>query len=314
MFNQEPTLATSKLVTFLRFWFVLTLINIAFRTINLHASSLDILLQWQQGMIELSAFVLDTCYVKLSDTMEKILIALGILVCIAATKVVFGQTTEGVITYETKVNVHRTLPPNRQEMRSVIPEFRTSKEQLFFNGSESLYKPVEEEEGEGTFESNGGMVRMRFQMPQNEVYVNQSQSMKILKQEFMGKKFLIEDTLTLTSWKFGAETKEIAGYLCKQATFYNEERKQNITAWYTDKLRLMLGPENYNTLPGTVLQVDINEGERVITAINIEVRSLKKNELKVPSSGTKTTEKEYRKMVDEQMQRMNANGGNVIIR
>jgi GLPGLI family protein len=104
------------------------------------------------------------------------------------------------------------------------------------------------------------------------------------------------------------------GYECKQASLYNEERKQNIIAWYTMQLRSFLGPESFNTLPGAVLQIDINEGERVITSKKLDARPLKKNELKVPSSGTKITRAEFRKMMDQQMERMRANGANVIIR
>ncbi|MBT1706055.1 GLPGLI family protein [Chryseosolibacter indicus] len=242
--------------------------------------------------------------------MKKVFITLGILVSIAA-QIVFAQTEEGVITFETKVNIHRTLPPDRQEMRTIIPEFRTSKAGLFFNSNESLYKPMENEEEDEEI-GNGGMVRMRYQTMLNEVYVNQYLSKKVLRQEFMGKKYLIEDTLNLIPWKFSEDTKEILGYTCKQASFYHEERKQNIVAWYTDKLRPFLGPESFNTLPGAVLQVDINEGERVVTALNIELRSLKKNELKVPSSGAKITGKEYRQMVEEQ--RIRTNADNIIIR
>ncbi len=244
--------------------------------------------------------------------MKRIMIAIGILATIAAAQVIFAQTSQGIITYEVKVNMHRTLPTDRQEMKTMIPEFRTNKEQLFYNENESLYKPIIEEEEDEDFETP--RPRMQIRMPQNETYINQSQSKRISLQEFMGKKFLIEDTLRLRAWKLEADTKEIKGHLCKQATFYNEERKQNIVAWYTDKLRPFLGPDNFNTLPGAVLQVDINDGERTITAINLEQRQLKKGELKIPTGGTKTTETEFRKMMDEQMQRMRANGGNVIIR
>ncbi|HEY0654508.1 MAG TPA: GLPGLI family protein [Chryseosolibacter sp.] len=244
--------------------------------------------------------------------MKRILLILGIVTSLAAAHVVFAQT-EGVINYETKINVHRNLPPDRQEMKNMIPEFRVVQDVLFFNGNESLHKPVIEDE-EDQFESGGGGMRMRFARPQNETYVNQEKAKRVLLQDFMGKKYLIEDSLNVMPWKFGTETKEISGYTCKQATFYNEERKQNITAWYTDKLRPFLGPESYNTLPGGVLQVDINDGERVITAKTVELRPLKKNELKEPSGGTKTTQAEFRKMMNEQMERMRANGANIMIR
>ena len=67
--------------------------------------------------------------------------------------------------------------------------------------------------------------------------------------------------------------------------------------------------ENFNSLPGTILQIDINEGERVITAIKIEGRPLKKNEMKIPSSGQRISQKALSKMMDEQRDRMRANGG-----
>jgi GLPGLI family protein len=247
---------------------------------------------------------------KISTTMKRILLFLGVLVCLTAAHVVFGQT-EGSIIYEVKMNMHRNIPKEREEMKNMIPEFRKSRDQLFFNASESLYKAVEEDDD--TDVDNGGM-RMVIQRPKNETYVNQAATKRVLLQEFMGKKYLIEDSLKVTPWKFGSETKEVKGYACKQASFYNEERKQTIVAWYTDKLRPFLGPENFNTLPGAVLLVDINDGERIITAQTIELRPLKKNEMKIPSGGTKTTEPEFRKMVREQMEKMGASGGNIIIR
>jgi GLPGLI family protein len=249
---------------------------------------------------------------QLSKTMKRIIILLGILVSLTAAHFVFGQSTEGVITYEVKVNMHRRLPPDRQDMKSMLPEYNVHLDQLFFNTSESLYQPVEEEDDDFADE-NGGM-RMRFRRPNAVFYVNQESSRRVMQQEFMGKKYLIEDSIRIMPWKFGSEVKTIKGYECRQASYYNEERKQNIVAWYTTALRPFIGPENFNTLPGLVVQVEINDGERVITLSKLEPRALKKGELKIPSGGTKITEKDFRKMMEEQMQRMGGRDGNVIIR
>lgn len=241
--------------------------------------------------------------------MKRIILLVGVLVSLTAAHIVFGQ--EGIITYETKVNVHRNLPKEREAMKSMIPEFRTSKDQLAFNDAQSLYTPIIEDEEEDVSGGGGGMV-MRFNRPQVEIYFDQTNSKRVMLQEFMGKKYLIEDSLKIQPWKFGTETRTVNNYECRQASYYNEERKQNVVVWYTDKLRPFLGPEGFNTLPGAVMMVDINDGERTITAKNIELRGLKKNEMKIPSGGTKTTEAEYRKMVNEQMERMRANGGMII--
>jgi GLPGLI family protein len=285
---------------------ILTLINIPFRTINRGGTSVS---------VDLSKTF--NKEMKNVSIMKKVLLLIGVLVSLVAIHYVLGQSLEGVIHYESKINLHRNIPKERESMKSMIPEFRTSKEQLFFNTGESLYQPVEEDDEEDI--NNGGM-RMRFARPNVEIYINQANTQKLTQQEFMGKKYLIEDTLKISPWKFGTETKTILGYECRQAYYTDETtgpmgvRKQEITAWYTDKIRPFLGPENFNSLPGAVLAVDVNNGERVIVATKVDFRPLKKNELKMPNAGTKTTREEFRKIVEEQMERMRANGGNMIIR
>lgn len=244
--------------------------------------------------------------------MKKILLLAGILVSLTAVSIVFAQSpATGVIEYEVKVNLHRTLPPGREEMKAILPEFRTSKQQLFFNESESLYKPVIEDEDE---EQEGG-ARIMIRQPNNEVYFNQTSGKNIAKEEFFGKTYLIEDSAKIVAWKFGTEVKTIQGYECQQAYYTDESnpnRKQEVTAWYTAKLRPSLGPERFFTLPGAVLAVDINNGERVTVAKKIQLRELKKNELKAPTSGEKISRAEFIKVRDEQLKKMNASGGMII--
>jgi GLPGLI family protein len=250
--------------------------------------------------------------------MKRILLIAGILVCILAAHIVWAQAPEGVITYEVKMNMHRRLPPERQEMKAMIPEFRTSKQQLVFRGTESLYKPIiEDEEEDMVASSGGGQMRMVFRMPNTEIYLDHSTANLLTKQEFMGKEYLIVDTLKVSPWKFGSETKVIQGYTCLQAYYTDESTpmgKQEITAWFTTELRPNLGPERFNSLPGTVLAVDINNEERVIVAQKIEMRELKKNELKVPSGGERVSQAEFRKLMREQMEKMRNQGGGVFIR
>ncbi|MFM9986249.1 MAG: GLPGLI family protein [Flavobacteriales bacterium] len=244
--------------------------------------------------------------------MKKLLILTGTLVSLIAAQITFGQSNQGSITYDVKVNLHKRLPPERAEMKAMIPEFRTTKSQLFFTENESLSKPLIEDEEE---EMTSGGPQIRIAQPNNEFYLNQSSAKCISKMEFMGKDYLITDSLKVSPWKFGTETKTIQGYVCKQA-FYTDEsipdRKQEITAWYTDQIRPFLGPEKFNTLPGTVLAIDINNGERFMVASKIEFRSLKKNELKIPVSGQKITQEEFSKFMQEQMKKMG--GGGIMIR
>jgi GLPGLI family protein len=268
-----------------------------------------------------------------SKNMKRIVILIGVVISVFAIQTVFGQET-GVITYETKVNLHRNIPKEMEGRKAMIPEFRTSKNQLFFTAAESIYKPLIEDEEQDMVASGGGgggAMVMRFQMPNVEIYYNADQQNAMSSQEFMGKQYLITDSLVVAPWKFGTETKTILGYTCKQAYYTVTEEvntmrmtgsgpptpekrmvTRDITAWYTDKIRPSLGPDRYFSLPGTVLAVDVNNGERVTVATKVELRALKKNDLKVPEKGEKITQRQFRKMMDERMRQ--GGGGGFMIR
>lgn len=224
---------------------------------------------------------------------NKKLILAGLLVAGAACGV--QAQTEGIITYEITVDNHRNLSPEREGMKAMIPQYRTFRQQLFFNASESLYKPLRDDE-----EEDAGGPNRRFRMAGAVDYTNFSGAVFVSQTDVFGKKYLIADTLKPAPWKFGTEMKIILGYHCQQA-FYTtaDERKQTITAWYTAQLPPNLGPERYNTLPGGILAVDVNNAERVIVAKKVELRPLKKNELTVPSEGQKVTPNEFKKIMQD---------------
>lgn len=244
--------------------------------------------------------------------MKFIIMILGVLVCLAATHIVFGQQ-EGTIDYATKVNVHRTLPPERSEMKEMIPEFNIHESRLLFRAAESLYLNTDEEEEDEEFGSEDGTVQVKMRRPVNEYYFNHSTGRRVAMMEFLGKFFLIDDSVKATPWKLEEEKKSILGHVCRKATIYYADREQNVTAWYSENLPPHLGPETFIGLPGTILEIDINDGERTITAKKISFDKLEKAALRIPAKGQETTESSFRKMVQEQRERM-GRGGNVIIR
>ncbi|ELR68562.1 hypothetical protein C900_00250 [Fulvivirga imtechensis AK7] len=224
-----------------------------------------------------------------------------------------ADQSSGVITYESKMNLHRRLTGEQEGMKAMVPEFRITNFRLAFNGLTSLYKPILEDEEE---EMGSGGMRIQMRQPYSENYTDAGNHTTTRMVEFMGKEYLIEDSLTIQPWKLGDEVREINGYNCRMA-YYTDTTNNNtleITAWYTMELPPFIGPERFNTLPGTVLAVDFNNGERVILARDIVFRELRKNEIKKPEKGTKVTEEEYRKLVEEQIERMRHGGGRMMIR
>jgi GLPGLI family protein len=241
--------------------------------------------------------------------------ALSILLAITAgLGSVWAQFTEGVVLYESKTHAHRRLTGDREQFKAMVPEYITTKAELFIKGDETLYKPVieDDEDPMGNNRGGGGPMRMMMRGAQTEHYHNFDTYMAIAFQEFAGKKYQIEDTLRISPWKFGTETKVILGYTCQQATLRNEEMRSDLVAWYAPALMATFGPESYHSLPGAILEIDFNEGERVITAKKIDIRPLKKNEFKIPSGGQKVTRTEFREMMQEQMRRMGGDGNRSI--
>ncbi len=218
-----------------------------------------------------------------------------------------AQTQSGVIEYEFTIDLHRNIPPEREAMKAMIPEFRETKHQLLFNPGASLYKEIVDEDSE--FERSGPGRGMRMMgMAGAETFVNRESNEVLVQQDFIGTTYLISEPLKLGAWRMGDEILEIAGYDCMMAWQIDTVLNQEITAWFTMSLPAFLGPERYVDLPGTVLAVDINNGERVWVARSIILEEPDESKIVKPTRGQKLTRDEFNEMVREQLERMNRQG------
>lgn len=231
--------------------------------------------------------------------------------CLTVSTLISAQNTEGVITYEEKINMHRRITD--ESMKAMIPEFRTSNMMFYFKGEECMYKPDENEEDEETNNAAPG-VMMRMRRPQGETYRNLATSSQISTREFGGKKYLITDSLKQRAWKIGTETKKIAGYDCTKATFKDTAQKADVIAWFTMDLPLAAGPQTFGALPGMILEVDSNNGELLMVAKKIEFKKLKDKDVAAPTKGEKITQADFRKKMDEWIKANGGRNGRVIIR
>ncbi len=210
----------------------------------------------------------------------------------------------GEIIYEEKLNLHMRIPEERAEMKEMIPEFRTEEMHLIFNEEEAVYKKYEnpdavKDEDVDMSGRGGPRIRMRG-MRSNQILYQDYQNFERLEQrEFFDKKFLISGEPHTFTWKLTSETKNVGDYTAHKATFSDSMR--SIVAWFVPELAVPLGPGEYGQLPGLILHVDINEGERTLTATSIELRDVDAEEIIKPTKGKKMTNEEFRKMVREKM-------------
>jgi GLPGLI family protein len=228
--------------------------------------------------------------------MKKIIVVILIL---STVQTISAQVKEGKIIYEQKVDLHRRIPEDNQQMKSMIPPTRMTKFELQFADNQSLFKAVEEEPDMAE-PNNGGVVIRIGGSSENEYYKNFTTKRMTDKRELMQEMYLLEDSIQSFAWKLEeGEIKTISGYSCKKATG-KTERGNEVIAWYTEDIPLPAGPEQFNGLPGMILGLDVNKSEFVFTAISID-KKMDKKELKAPTKGKKVNSAEFAKIQKELM-------------
>jgi len=256
-----------------------------------------------------------------------------------------AQLTEGKIIFERKMNMHKSLPPEAEQMKAMIPEFQTSKMELSFKGQQSLYKPYKTDDDDmpSTDQGGGGgggMRMMRFGGGGDGIsFKDYEKDTKTDIRELGPKKYLLDDSLKHYSWKLGKDTMTILGHLCHSATTVikggimgavrmrfgggnrgggnngssdstrrapQPSQDQTAVAWYADDIASSSGPDDFGGLPGLILKVDIDNGTLVFNPLGFEKDA---GTVKAPSSGKKITREEYNALAGQQIGNMRRGGG-----
>ncbi len=247
-----------------------------------------------------------------------------------------AQMKEGTVIYERRINMHKTIQD--EQMKAMIPEFRTSKHMLLFSDSISVYKMVPEDEAPDPFAGGGGGLRMviRGGSDGGDLYKNFTQAKSIQTSELGGRNFLIMDTIQQQPWKMSNDTKQVLGYTCHKATrkvmqppagmrrmvmmggggaptqdttsTLRKAKEIEVVAWYADNIISPVGPESYGQLPGVILQLDVDNGTTVYNATEVK-KTVDQKDLKEPKKGKVVTRAEYMKMMTELMGSQMQGGG-----
>jgi GLPGLI family protein len=258
-----------------------------------------------------------------------------------------AQEFQGMAVYESKTSTSdfkSRMEGNKEMTPDVQKRIAESMKKMFektfilnFNKTASIYK--EEEKLEASTQAGGGFRMMTsFAGGGGTYYKNVKDKQYSNDKEFMGKEFLVKDSLTSLTWKMEAETRIIGGYTCYKATavkkpsatdFRNmrprkedadkkegskpaDDKKTNfldavevpkeivITAWYTPEIPVSQGPEGYWGLPGLILEV--NDGRTTILCSKIVLNPKDKVEIKAVTKGKVVSQKEYDEAVMKKME------------
>jgi GLPGLI family protein len=173
--------------------------------------------------------------------------------------------------------------------------------ELFFNATQTKYQESEEK---AEPEDEGWSWR-------KELYCIKRDFEKYLTYDgihFLGKNYIVEDSIYAQTWKINNELKEVSGHLCMSAFVYDSVKDQDIVAWFALDIPISGGPERFCGLPGLILEIDINRGAMVISADRITLRSVA-NELDPPKKmkGKKIKEADYQTLVKKHVDEKVAN-------
>ena len=222
-----------------------------------------------------------------------------------------AQQTEGEVVYTETVQMTIDLPDDMDEkMKAMIPKSRSFSRSLIFNEKESVYdewEPGENEDLEVEHEEDGMEFKMVMRAPENIYYSDLENKTFIHKQDFFGRIFLINGDAIPYQWKLTGEQKKINDYICQKATCQHEE--DNITAWFTPQIPISTGPNGYTGLPGLILEVDINDGQRTIRSEKFFLEQSENKKIEKPSKGKKVSKEEFDKIREEKMKEMEMETG-----
>jgi GLPGLI family protein len=245
--------------------------------------------------------------------MKNILIALSLLI----STVGFSQLS-GEVYYTTTVNLHKRIPDTERgkRMKEFMPETVGVQNMLIFSPTESVYKNIEDTAAVSMEEEEGGrhmkMMKKYMAPPNDIVYTNTETGEVVEKKDFMDKIFLIQDSIVLSQWKLSGEMKEVSGMNCMRADFIPDDTDTNeMYVWFTPEITVSSGPAGYGGLPGLIVYLNQNDGEKIISMTTIVMREVAEDEIEKPKKGKKVTREEFQEIQHKKMleQKKNWEGG-----
>ncbi len=243
--------------------------------------------------------------------MNKISIIIGLFIISCSLQ----AQKEGHIKYKETIKLEIDLGEEMEAMKDMFPDKQTFNKDLFFNASSSVYRDSKDNENtdqEIGSEEEGFKIVIKRDDAENIFYTDHVDKKFINQTGFMGKTFLIEETMERPKWVLTGEKVKYLGYECHKATLQDEDKE--FIAWFTPEIPVQVGPDSFSQLPGAILMLTQGDQSYEIMATEVNLRSVSDEELSVPTKGKKVTVEEYDKIVDEKTKEMEKmSGGNRIM-
>ncbi len=251
--------------------------------------------------------------------MKKLFLAGLALLSIAS---VHAQQKEGKVIYQRKSIMQMSFSSQGDAPQSST-QTRTDKFELNFANNQMSWKQMEDEIQDEN-PSGGAFVIRTMGGGDDVTYCDFSQARKVESREFFDKKFLIADSIRKGVWKVSDETKTILDHVCRKGTSQRIAKRMSMTmangkaeqkeitdtssivAWFTMDIPFSSGPEIQGQLPGLILELEVNNGRTVYTALEISPKP-NLSAIKEPTKGKKVTPAEFTEERNKMMAEMQKN-------
>jgi GLPGLI family protein len=242
--------------------------------------------------------------------MRKLIFAFGFLFTLGyltAQQANNGFLLSGSVVYEEIIKMDIQLEGVDEQIAAQIPKERKTEKVLHFTDAEAMFENHQKDDPEENIHAEEGGIMIKMYEPDNKTYTDLTNKKVIEQQEFMSRVFLIESEMEVEKWKMTGKQKKILDYACQEAITMVDGK--DVHAWFTPQIAVAAGPGRYSMLPGLVLAVEIDNGNRKLNAISVELKSLDKSVLKKPTKGRKVTREEYQAIVAEKLKEMGVEEG-----
>ena len=218
-----------------------------------------------------------------------------------------SDNTQGSVTYEEVIKFDIQMDNISAEMQAMMPKENRNSTILYFNEDESRYENLEKkEDGLIDEESEGGAVKIMISQPENIIYRDLKNKRTIKQTEFMTRVFLIESDYSNDVWKLTGNQKMILEFPCQEAIKNVDESE--VIVWFTPAIPVSSGPAEYANLPGLVLEMHTDNGDRTIIATSIDLKKITSDKIQKPKKGKKVSSDEFRAIVEEKTKEMGGDG------
>ena len=235
-----------------------------------------------------------------------------ILLCLLSSATLMAQDFQGIATYKTQRKLEVKLDSTQtggmqDEIMAMLKKQFEKTYTLRFNKEESIYK---EDESLAPPSVGNTVVFVSFGGSE-ELYKNIKSQHFVKQTDLLGRVFSIQDTLKTNAWKLHSATKNIGEYSCYKATLEREvesdlhdgsKKTETVTAWYTLQIPVSNGPEEFQGLPGLILEISYDS--QTILCSKVLLNPTKPITIKKPTKGSVVTQSEFDAIMIKKMKEM----------